>query len=198
VAFGPGEMQGSMSIHGLPQSMPEGVGLYPSMQLYNPSYMVKGEDQIYPYVAGHDNYMDHYKGYSTDDVQRFHAYQQQWGHDAGHQYPPTHAHPNPSYYSSSSLGALSNDPHAQLPSSHSLQNPPTRIPSGESFRASPFEAIPSSWKGEGKQELLQTILRTIGSCDEEQVDQVVQVVRSSATPEDAVLGICQILGIGAQ
>ncbi|KAJ6005645.1 hypothetical protein N7451_003589 [Penicillium sp. IBT 35674x] len=56
--------------------------------------------------------------------------------------------------------------------------------------------MPSSWTGKGKQELLETLLETIGSCDEAQVAQVVQVVRTSATPEEAVSGICRVLGIG--
>ncbi|KAJ5610952.1 hypothetical protein N7510_007671 [Penicillium lagena] len=54
----------------------------------------------------------------------------------------------------------------------------------------------SSWKGRSNQELLETLLDTIGSCDEELVAQVVHVVRASPTPEDAVSGICQVLGIG--
>lgn len=52
-----------------------------------------------------------------------------------------------------------------------------------------------SWKGEDKQELLETLFETIGSCDEDRVAQVIQVVRMSATPEEAVSGICQVLGI---
>ncbi|KAJ5811634.1 hypothetical protein N7474_007935 [Penicillium riverlandense] len=55
---------------------------------------------------------------------------------------------------------------------------------------------PSSWKGRNNQELLETLLDTIGSCDEQLVAQVVHVVRASPTPEDAVSGICQVLGIG--
>lgn len=55
---------------------------------------------------------------------------------------------------------------------------------------------PSSWKGQSNQELLETLLNTIGSCDEQLVAQVVHVVRASPTPEDAVTGICQVLGIG--
>jgi hypothetical protein len=56
--------------------------------------------------------------------------------------------------------------------------------------------IPNSWKGQGKQELLETLLETIGSCDEQSVAQVVQVIRTSASPEEAVSGICRVLGIG--
>lgn len=53
----------------------------------------------------------------------------------------------------------------------------------------------SAWKGKSKQELLETLLETIGSCDEQCVAQVVQVVRTSPTPEEAVTEICRILGI---
>ncbi|KAJ5295541.1 hypothetical protein N7508_010362 [Penicillium antarcticum] len=60
-----------------------------------------------------------------------------------------------------------------------------------------MDQIPNSWKGQGKQELLETLLETIGSCDEQSVAQVVQVVRTSASPEEAVSGICRVLGIGS-
>ncbi|CAI7668713.1 unnamed protein product [Penicillium pancosmium] len=59
----------------------------------------------------------------------------------------------------------------------------------------PIDSIPDSWKIEGKEELLETLLQTISSCDEKSVAQVVSVVRASATPEAAVSGICQVLGI---
>ncbi|KAF3384505.1 hypothetical protein F1880_002852 [Penicillium rolfsii] len=58
-----------------------------------------------------------------------------------------------------------------------------------------MNSIPDSWKGPDKQALLETILETITSCDEERVDQVVTVVRTSETPEEAVSGICRVLGI---
>jgi hypothetical protein len=197
MAFAPGEIPGSISMHGLPQSLAPDGAIHSSLQMQgdSPGYAVEDGNQLQPYVAGHD-YTNHYKEYGTNNDPQSHAYQQQWGNDAGHVYLPVHAYPDSSHYSSSSL-AFPNDPVA-LPLSQSLpQNAPTHMPD-ESFRASPFEAIPSSWKGEGRQELLETLLRTIGSCDEERVDQVVQVVRSSATPEEAVSGICQVLGIGAR
>lgn len=70
--------------------------------------------------------------------------------------------------------------------------------SSNSDRLSPsiMNSIPSSWKGEGKKAVLQALLETIGSCDEHQVAQVIQVVRTSPTPEEAVSGICQVLGLG--
>lgn len=68
-----------------------------------------------------------------------------------------------------------------------------------SDRLSPLmHYIPSSWKGEGKKAVLEALLQTIGSCDESQVGQVIQVVRTSPTPEEAVSGICQVLGLGSR
>ncbi|KAJ5123280.1 transcriptional regulator family: Fungal Specific TF [Penicillium atrosanguineum] len=193
MAFAPSEIPGSNSMHGFQQSMPPDVGI-PPMEMYggdSPGYAIEGPNQIQPYV-GHEytNYTEN----GTND-QRSHAYQQ-WGHDTGHQNPPVHVYPDSSYYTLSSLGAFSHDP-AHLPLTQPLAQDAPHMPD-ESFRAIPFEAIPDSWLGEGKQALLETLLRTISSCDEERVDQVVQVVRSSATPEEAVSGICQVLGIGAR
>ncbi|CAG8370907.1 unnamed protein product [Penicillium salamii] len=70
--------------------------------------------------------------------------------------------------------------------------------SSSSDRLSPtiMNSIPSSWRGEGKKAVLEALLETIGSCDEHQVAQVIHVVRTSPTPEDAVSGICQVLGLG--
>lgn len=69
---------------------------------------------------------------------------------------------------------------------------------GHGYGPSPLQSFPSSWRGQEKQDLLETLLETIGSCDEGRVALVVQVVRASATPEEAVSGICQVLGIGTQ
>lgn len=192
MAFAPSEIPASISMHGFRQSMPPDVGIHP-MQMYggdSPGYAVEDTNHIQPYV-GHD--FTNYTLNGTND-RRSHTYQQ-WGNVTGYQYPPAQVYPDSSLDTSSSLGAFSNDP-AHLPLTQPLAQEAPHMPD-ESFRASPFEAIPDSWKGEGKQALLETLLRTIGSCDEERVDQVVQVVRSSATPEDAVSGICQVLGIGA-
>lgn len=192
MALAPGEIPGSISMRGLPQSMPLDVGIHP-MQMYggdSPGYAVEDPNQIQPYI-GHD--YTNYNESGTNHDQQTHAYQQR-GHDAGHQNPHAHVYLDSSHYTSSALGAFSNDL-AHLPLTQPLaQNAPHM--SDESFRAAPFQAFPDSWRGVGKQELLETLLRTIGSCDEERVDQVVQVVRSSATPEEAVSGICQVLGIG--
>jgi hypothetical protein len=195
MALAPGEIPGSMSMRGLPQSLPLDVGIHP-MQMYggdSPVYAVEDPNRIQPYI-GHD-YTNYNESVTHHDQQITHAYQQ-WGHDAGHQFPHAQMYPDSSHHTSSALGAFSNDP-AHLPLTQPLAQNASHVPD-ESFRATPFHAIPDTWKGAGKQELLETLLRTIGSCDEERVDQVVQVVRSSATPEEAVSGICQLLGIGAR
>lgn len=80
--------------------------------------------------------------------------------------------------------------HQQHPHSHHQLDPLQR-----ELTPNPIDAIPDSWKIEGKEELLETLLQTISSCDEKSVAQVVSVVRASATPEAAVSGICQVLGI---
>ncbi|KAJ5488756.1 hypothetical protein N7539_003646 [Penicillium diatomitis] len=63
------------------------------------------------------------------------------------------------------------------------------------YQTRAMDAIPESWKGPDKQPLLEALLETITSCDEQRVAQVVAVIRASSTPEDAVSGICRILGI---
>ncbi|GLI74039.1 hypothetical protein PoHVEF18_002273 [Penicillium ochrochloron] len=63
------------------------------------------------------------------------------------------------------------------------------------YQTHAINSIPDSWKGPDKQALLETLLETITSCDEERVAQVVAVVRTSETPEEAVSGICRVLGI---
>ncbi|CAG8089745.1 unnamed protein product [Penicillium salamii] len=68
--------------------------------------------------------------------------------------------------------------------------------SSSSLSPTIMNSIPSSWRGEGKKAVLEALLETIGSCDEHQVAQVIHVVRTSPTPEDAVSGICQVLGLG--
>ncbi|KAJ5980741.1 hypothetical protein N7481_008039 [Penicillium waksmanii] len=81
--------------------------------------------------------------------------------------------------------------HQQHPHHHQHQLDPLQ----RELTPNPIDSIPDSWKIEGKEELLETLLQTISSCDEKSVAQVVSVVRASATPEAAVSGICQVLGI---
>lgn len=195
-AFAPGEIPASIpmqnlrpqasGIHGMPASQVyrgdnamENWGNAPYMQDYAPA----------PAPAPHTN---------TSGVYEPQLYQHnpQWGQ--GHQFAPVH--PTLDSYSSSSIGvfAANTDPlnvHPLQQSSHSPSSQPFSSP--ESLSQHPLFAMPSSWTGKGKQELLETLLETIGSCDEAQVAQVVQVVRTSATPEEAVSGICRVLGIGS-
>lgn len=107
----------------------------------------------------------------------------------------------PSQYSSTNTCANNNaniNPYADVPLSTPLAGDTSSRASSNSDRLSPsiMNSIPSSWRGEGKKAVLQALLETIGSCDEHQVAQVIQVVRTSPTPEEAVSGICQVLGIG--
>ncbi|KAJ5670382.1 transcriptional regulator family: Fungal Specific TF [Penicillium maclennaniae] len=191
MAYAPSEIPGSIPMYGFRQSMPPDVGIHP-MQMYggdSPGYAVDDPNQRQPYV-GYE--LTNYIINGTIDG-RSHTYQQ-WVNDRGHQVPLTQAYPDSSHYTSSSLGGFSHNP-AHLHLTQPLAQNAPHLPD-ESFRETPFEAIPDSWKGEGKKALLETLFRTISSCDEERVGQVVQVVRSSTTPEEAVSGICQVLGIG--
>ncbi|KAJ6113575.1 transcriptional regulator family: Fungal Specific TF [Penicillium sp. IBT 18751x] len=191
MAYAPSEIPGSIPMYGSRQSMPPDVGMHP-MQMYggdSPGYAVDDPNQIQSY-AGYES--TNYIINGTIDG-RSHTYQQ-WVNDRGPQVPLTQAYPDSSHYTSSSLGVYSHN-HANIPFTQPLAQNAPHLPD-ESFRETPFEAIPDSWKGEGKKALLETLFRTISSCDEERVGQVVQVVRSSATPEEAVSGICQVLGIG--
>lgn len=131
-----------------------------------------------------------------------------WGHDAmGSQFSAA-PYSDSSY--STSINAFANPhthPHPTPSPNPPLQIPPPPIISQSQNQPDPPQreltpnligSIPDSWKAEGKQELLETLLQTISSCDEKSVAQVVGVVRASATPEAAVSGICQVLGISGQ
>lgn len=158
------------------------------------------------YAAGDSaNFSSLYLDEHSNANEKPHAYHPAWGQGddaAGNQFP-VRRFPDPSYYSSSSfLGTFTNadshaNPHLSNPQ-HIPEGPPDQFVNlnQETFPSNSMDFISSSWKGEGRQELLETLLETIGSCDEERVAQVVQVVRVSATPEEAVSGICQVLGIG--
>ncbi|KAJ5746307.1 transcriptional regulator family: Fungal Specific TF [Penicillium odoratum] len=185
-AFAPGELPASISMQNL---QPVGIA----------SQMYQGDGPHYAEDWGNAPYMQDYASYipevpapHTNPVYEPQLYQHpQWGH--GHQFMPAHQYPD-SYSHSSSIGAFTanQDP---LNVSQPLQSP--QFLTHESLSQHPSISIPNSWTGKGKKELLETILETIGSCDEERVDQVVQVVRASATPEEAVSGICHVLGIGS-
>jgi len=157
------------------------------------------------------------RGYYEKPDSPLHAYP--WGHDAmGSQFAAPYSD---SSYISSSINALDANTSASAtayapthPHSHSHSHPLSQPPANPQFQTppvpptnhhldplqrewtpSPVDSIPDSWKTEGKQELLETLLETISSCDEKSVAQVVAVVRASATPEAAVSGICEVLGI---
>jgi hypothetical protein len=106
----------------------------------------------------------------------------------------------PSQYSSMNTFANNNANinYADVPLSTPMAGDTSSRASSNSDRLSPsiMNSIPNSWRGEGKKAVLQALLETIGTCDEHQVAQVIQVVRTSPTPEEAVSGICQVLGIG--
>jgi len=115
----------------------------------------------------------------------------------GHQFP---LQPYPSQYSSNTFANTNANinPYADVPVSTPTAGDTSSRASSNSDRLSPsiMNSIPNSWRGEGKKAVLQALLETIGSCDEHQVGQVIQVVRTSPTPEEAVSRICQVLGIG--
>ncbi|KAJ5121633.1 uncharacterized protein N7515_009594 [Penicillium bovifimosum] len=121
------------------------------------------------------------------------------------QFSQLHPYQTPTHYSdinsfnSMDVTALSN-PNFSL-------STPTLVAGDSSSHASPISqdrpspttvmnSMPNSWKGEGKQELLEILLKTISSCDEEQLPQVIQVLRMSPSPEEAVSGVCRVLGLG--
>ncbi|CEJ58291.1 hypothetical protein PMG11_06955 [Penicillium brasilianum] len=101
-----------------------------------------------------------------------------------HPYSQQHQHQHPHQQSHSQSYQTTNPTHTYSPPTH-----PTE------YQTRAINSIPDSWKGPDKQALLETLLETITSCDEERVAQVVAVVRTSETPEEAVSGICQVLGI---
>ncbi|KAJ5782595.1 hypothetical protein N7457_004369 [Penicillium paradoxum] len=92
------------------------------------------------------------------------------------------------------------DAHLSLPTPTPVASDTSSHPSPSSQdRPSPrtiMNSMSRSWKVEGKQEMLEILLETIGSCDEKHLPQVIHVLRMSASPEEAVSGVCRVLGIG--
>lgn len=193
MASAPGDMSGTVQlpmqglpVHGLhAQDAMLGMHRPPPYGGHSDDYMLDGGKST-PYLQ-HTGYpapiptstVTHYgEGYSIrNEDERSHAYHQ-WGQDA-------HGNPNlnPSPY---------HFPHT--PSHYSTINPITNVTATRTnintYTDAPF------WKGEGKRELLEILLETIGSCDEKYLPQVIRVLRTSPTPEEAVSGVCQVLGIG--
>ncbi|KAJ5945595.1 hypothetical protein N7454_002434 [Penicillium verhagenii] len=203
-AFAPGEipmqnLQPQVSLmHGMPGSQiyPGDSPRYAAEDWSNAPYMHANHALNYSREAVPAPHTSSSGVYQPDSYHQHHPHWEQ-----EHHFTPAQPYLN-SYYSSSS-GAFAHantDPHQDLYQSQTLhsqsQSSQPQSVSPESISHS-LLAMSSSWTGEGKQELLETLLETIGSCDEERVAQVVQVVRASATPEEAVSGICQVLGIGS-
>ncbi|KAJ5695743.1 hypothetical protein N7536_006155 [Penicillium majusculum] len=144
----------------------------------------------------------------------------QWGQDAygnpnpsPNQFPHTHTYQNPSHYSSitpftNTAATTTTNTNINIYTDAPFSIPtPIPVASDTSSHASPnsqdrpspttiMNSMPSSWEVEGKQELLEILLETIASCDEQSLPQVIQVMRMSPSPEEAVSGVCRVLGIG--
>lgn len=195
----PAEMA-ALAPNEIPTSIPLQAMQMPYAHPAQPQYIMTEAATMVPYMNNDPSTYDHQNHQYmnvTNDYDQTRAYNPQWAAEQQFTAMATTI-PDSSYFSSisppSSTGISNRSPSAdaQNPSQQQLlgnQN----VRSSISHMA---QSTSSPWKGEGKQELLETLFKTIGSCNEESVAQVVQVVRSSATPEDAVSGICQVLGIG--
>ncbi|KAJ5367112.1 hypothetical protein N7541_001053 [Penicillium brevicompactum] len=175
-------MQGP--VHGLTDTMPSALYM-PDNPLYYPTY------------APMPSY--------TDPIP-----EPQWKGTYGDmsQLPTVPVQPYASQYSSMNSYGMASTSTSASASMNTTTNPSqadASLSSDTSSHASPISdrlsptimnSIPSSWRGEGKKAVLEALLETISSCDESQVSQVIHVVRTSPTPEDAVSGICQVLGLG--
>ena len=193
-AFAPADIPTSIPMHGLSQVDPTGI---PTTTMYHddsPHYTMSDRNNTH-YVPM-DPTQDYFQmGVSNGDMTTYGKAQYPQNHWHAPESAPAHPYTD-SYYSSIQAFAHTNaDPHAMVHAQGHSQSPPASCQDVPAQIAG--LQIPSSWKGDGKQALLETLLETIGSCDESQVAQVVQVVRTSATPEEAVSGICQVLGISA-
>ncbi|KAK4863008.1 hypothetical protein LT330_010113 [Penicillium expansum] len=220
----PVPMQG-LSVHGLhAQDAMLGMHHPPLYGANSDDYMFDGGKAL-PYLQ-HTSYpapiptatATHYgEEYSiSNQDNRPHAYHQ-WGQDAygnpnlnPSQFPHTHIYQTTSHYSTINpfinTTATNTNMNVYADASFSLPNPtpiagdiPSLTSPSSQDRPSPttiMNSMPSSWKGEGKQELLEVLLETIASCDEQRLPQVIQVLRTSPSPEEAVSGVCQVLGIG--
>lgn len=156
------------------------------------------------------NTYDHTNMHTMAKHEPSQTYPQPW--NQGHLFPQTqpqpqphvqpHQYPDSMYYRSSmntntiapTDSTIYTHPHPHSYHTNQTQTySPPRHPT--EYQTHAINSIPDSWKGPDKQALLETLLETITSCDEERVAQVVAVVRTSETPEEAVSGICRVLGI---
>lgn len=193
---------GEIPVVHFPAHLPPDISGMAPMQMHgreSPGYTLDegGSAQAYLPPAEFNAYKSIHT-HANDELSHGYA---QWGQST--QQPQFHAAaPWQDALSSRFINAFNNaDPeaHPHVPVSHHAPLVPGAADSlGHAYSLSPVHFTPSSWRGQGKQDLLETLLGTISSCDEERVTQVVQVVRASATPEDAVSGICRVLGIGTQ
>ncbi|KAJ5246375.1 hypothetical protein N7468_001358 [Penicillium chermesinum] len=187
-ALAPGENPNPMPMQGAQ------VYTHPAPQPYPMNEGVPAPYMNNEYPTHDQHYHEKYQNMMNDYEAR--AFHSQWGQQQFIAAPPLS---DSAYYSSSPPAPFIGG-YAPKHQGADVQ-PPSAAPqfvdqNTRSSISSMAQSVPSPWKGEGKQELLETLFRTIGSCSEENVAQVVQVVRNSATPEDAVSGICQVLGIG--
>ncbi|KAJ5106736.1 hypothetical protein N7456_003411 [Penicillium angulare] len=221
-AFAPGDIPTSMLMQTIHAQSSGDLSSMPVAQVYQHerphNYTMENQmttqyghahpDHSPDYLQGDLNPMNSNMATMSDykQAQTYHQGQEQHPHysqwEQAHNFAPVQPYTESSYYSSpSSNNAAVHTSMAQDPNIHSqqalhIQSSSTHFPIHENHPLSGVP-IPTSWKVDGKQELLETLLETIGSCEEVRVAQVVQVVRASATPEEAVSGICQVLGISA-
>ncbi|KAJ5200469.1 hypothetical protein N7491_008725 [Penicillium cf. griseofulvum] len=163
-----------------------------------------------PIPASVAHYGEEYPIPNEDDRPRaYHQWQDAYGNPnpSPNQFPNTHIYQTPSHYSTINTFTNTTDTNINTytDAPFPLRNPKP-VPGDTSNHTSPssqgrpspatiMNSMPSSWKGEGKQELLEILLETIATCDEQSLPQVVQVLRASPSPEEAVSGVCQVLGI---
>ncbi|KAJ6108888.1 hypothetical protein N7512_008725 [Penicillium capsulatum] len=192
-------LAGEVPMMHLPSTLPPDLSGMTPMQTYgreSPGHPLDGGAgaQAYMALAGLNAYKPVYPG---NDGQS-HVYHSQWNeHAFEHQ---DAAPPWQDALSYQFINAVHHaDPNAasHFPVSHHVSLAPGAVDSLYGYSPPPTHSFSSSWRGQEKQDLLETLLQTIGSCHAGQVAQVVQVVRTSATPEEAVSGICQVLGISA-
>lgn len=206
-AFPLGEIPGSISMHTMPshsiQPLEGIAGLsHHSLHMYrdnSPNYRMDDGSTVPPSIPGRENHTSLYGQHSgPKEDESPQAYHHQWQPGPAGNFPPTQQYLEPSYFPSAMAPQSNSDTSSQLPlyqPAPHTQDAVYNTRSHESLTETHVHTAPASWKGEDKQELLETLFETIGSCDEDRVAQVIQVVRMSATPEEAVSGICQVLGI---